>query len=256
MHYCTFLRIQLLLESIIRFCVQLMFLYLRTLFILVLFFVSTYSPAQSSRPTITFACSDVPKHIEDYFQQVYSSAFEKLGMDFEIVTLGLARAMQEAAKGRVDGLCGKVSSFSEMDISSDLTKVDTRILTSHIALWSLAKNANKIEELGHLNHNLITAHQRGSLASEYYVKQLDIKNVLTTWSKFDLLDLLLMERVDMIVSGEYFVKQHNSDTKQEFLKRVSEPFNIALYPYLHNKHALAHEKFENALRASIEKYSY
>lgn len=229
---------------------------LRTLSILVLIFVSTSSLAQSSVPTIKFACSDIPKHIENYFRQVYSNAFAELGMDFEIVNLGLARAMQEAAKGRVDGLCGKISSLSEMNISSDLTKIHVPVLTSDIALWSLAKNVHKIEQLGHLNHNLITAHQRGSLASEYYVKQLDIKNVLTTWSKFDALELLLKERVDMIVSGEHFVKQHNSVANQEVLKRVAEPFTIAFYPYLHKKHALASEKFENALRASIEKYNY
>jgi len=229
---------------------------LRSLFILLLILVSTSSSAQSPRPTITFACSDVPEQIENYFRKVYSSAFAELGFDFEIVTLGLARAMKEASDGRVDGLCGKISNFSEMNISSDLTKINTPVLTSDIALWSLAQNTRKIKELGHLNHSLITAHQRGSLASEYYVKQLDIKNVLTTWSKFDALELLLMERVDMIVSGKHFIEKYNVDEKQEVVKRVSESFRIEFYPYLHNKHALEHEKFENALRVSIERYNY
>lgn len=231
-----------------------------TLYFLILYCVlaSQLASAQTRPQTIVFACSDMPPHIQNYFHKVYSNTFEDLGMNFKMVSLGLARAVQEATEDRVDGLCGKIDGFSEMVISEDLFKIQAPILSSKVSLWSLQKNLSEISTKGHLYGDFIIAHQRGSLASEHYVKEHNIKNVLTTWSKSDALNLLLKERVDMIIAGEYTIYQYNAKvkTKQDALVKVSQSYPLKMYPYLHKRFEHRAKEIESALRKAVAEHEY
>ncbi|WP_173359791.1 hypothetical protein [Tenacibaculum sp. KUL113] len=116
----------------------------KTLCFLISCLVTDMHAAAETKPDtskVIFACTQLPKHIENYFKSVYGTAFAELGIDFEIAPLGLARAMLEAKKGSVDGLCGKIESFKNMPIAKDLIRIPVPILSTDMSLWALEKNA-------------------------------------------------------------------------------------------------------------------
>ncbi|GEA11687.1 hypothetical protein KUL49_20620 [Alteromonas sp. KUL49] len=210
--------------------------------------------ADSNSTKIVFACAELPENMQNYFQKIYGTAFAELGMEFEMVPLGLARAMQEADKGTVDGLCGKIAMFKDMPIATDLIQIPTPLLSSQIALWVLDKNEQSFSDISAQKNNYSVTYQRGSLASEYYVKKYALTNIVTTWSKDDALQLVLNEKVDAMISGDLFVYQYNAKSVGNTLARVSNVETLDMFPFIHKRHQTIAQDVEEAINNALEKH--
>ena len=215
----------------------------------------TLADVKQSTNKVVFACSELPDNIKNYFKSIYETAFAELDMEFSIVNLGLARAVIEAEKGNVDGLCGKTELFENLPVAKELIKVPVPVITSEVSLWALKKDSRMLSKASQKSQYIV-AHQRGSIASELYISKYGLKNVITTWSKMDAVELLLNGRVDMIIAGDLFIIEVNGSEINIELVRVSEPERLQMFPFIHRRFEQNLSSIEAAVKKATYEYQY
>ena len=112
----------------------------KCIFVLFFLFISFQS---QSREKITFSCVlDGSSILRDKLVEIYTSAFDKLNYDFELILAPRKRSLHSATKGDSDGECGRSFNYSKRKSARNLIRINTPIFNSNIGVWGKNSNEN------------------------------------------------------------------------------------------------------------------
>jgi hypothetical protein len=218
------------------------------LFILFSSSISANDHAASARPEIVFACEGLLPKTHEYFQNVFEQTFSRMGFNFRIAPVTLKRALLESDKGKIDGLCGRIVELAGMKTAENLHRVNVPVLNIQLSLWKYGKKYSS-DSIEHIKQNGdLVGYPIGSLISKHFVDKNQLQTVIRTPSASHGLEMLKMDRIQYLVSGQDFFEGNTQCIACFELSKINFLDPVQLYPYLHKRWNSIELEFETVLK--------
>lgn len=204
---------------------------------------------------IAFACQGLHPDTEMYFNSVYKETFSKIGYNFKTVQAKLDRALIEIEKGTIDGLCGRILQLNELEDAKNLLRINIAVFTVQLNLWTTEKKrvGNALDRIK--QNNSVVGYSNGSLISELFIEKHNLHVVVDTLSVFHALEMLKINRIQYLLSGQDVVSELLQTEPCLKLTKTMSLAPVQLYPYLHKRWSHLIPEFEKILKDVLRKQS-
>lgn len=181
---------------------------------------------------------------------IYTEAFKRLGIPFQLSTYSLARRAALASEGAIDGEVSRIYAYA--DAHPDLVRVEEPVLDFSFALFSADPNLRlqRLEDLA--TSHYIVEYRRGILMCENtlakYIPAERLSNVTGTEQG---VKKLIAGRTDLYCDIETYVPEALRAPEFKGVTTVRKALRFAsvpTYPYLAKKHAALAPRLAATLR--------
>ncbi len=202
-----------------------------------------HSQPARSQPTPFYIVADANPNTygSRWASLIYTEAFKRLGIPFQLDHYTLKRRSVQADDGSVDGEASRVYGYGATH--PNLIRVEESVMDFNFALFT-ANPAVRVQQLEDLRSsaNLLVEYRRGILMCENTLKPLvPPERISDVTTEEQGVKKLLAGRTDLYCDIDVFVLQLLHSPEFKNATNVRKVFDLGksvpTYPYLHRKHA-------------------